>query len=446
MHFGFQFDPALFPRRRLDLTNQRQDLGRGRGPVVDDKISVHVGDPRIADPRAFQTQLIDQLPGRAGGGIFENATGAFRGWLSGAALFLRGVESPDDFFGGRFFSAENCRDGKIGVERGHVPVMHFEFGWRFFVRATFLVEITHPRHLIKSLRAHRTRVHPQAAANRARDSFHPLETADPRGFAGIGDLFQFRADTGRDFQARHFDAIEFPAARMHYDAANSSFAHEQIRTAADDEERHPVSPAKANQVRESLLGSHFHPELRRPADAQGGVLGERFGKPDVAGRAHDFLQSFRDDEFGREHGQLLVHITGAETEHEIAFREHLTHVAMQPVEPRLIRNAAVPVRGNRIGDGLPAHARQRRLARGVNVGHDDAIGIIEGRAKLLPQRLGARIAMGLKHRQDAFAPGRSRGRERGPNLGRMMRIIVHEEKAFALILDLKAAPRMTESA
>ena len=90
------------------------------------------------------------------------------------------------------------------------------------------------------------------------------------------------------------------------------------------------------------------------------------------------------------------------------------------------------VRDDFIDDRLSADARERRFARRINIGHDNAIGVIESAPKLLPQRFRPRIAMRLKHRQDAIAPGRFRGRERRANLGRMMRVIVHEQKAVAL--------------
>ena len=60
--------------------------------------------------------------------------------------------------------------------------MHFQLGRRFFVGYAFAVEIAHPHDLIESLHAHRPGVHPQAAADGARDSFHPFKAADPRGF------------------------------------------------------------------------------------------------------------------------------------------------------------------------------------------------------------------------------------------------------------------------
>ncbi len=107
---------------------------------------------------------------------------------------------------------------------------------------------------------------------------------------------------------------------------------------------------------------------------------------------------------------------------------------MEPFQPRLVAHAAMPVRDDLIGDGLSADAGKRRFARGINIGHQDAVGIIEGAPELAPQGLGPRVAVRLKHREHAIAPGGFRGRERGANLGGMMRVIVHQQEAIALVL------------
>ncbi len=78
------------------------------------------------------------------------------------------------------------------------------------------------------------------------------------------------------------DLVEVAAARMNHDTANSAVAHEQIRSATDDEERQIFAPAKTNQFRESFFVPRLDPKLRRPADAQGRVFRERLVKPDVA--------------------------------------------------------------------------------------------------------------------------------------------------------------------
>ena len=62
------------------------------------------------------------------------------------------------------------------------------------------------------------------------------------------------------------------------------------------------------------------------------------------------------------------------------------------------------VRGYGVDDRLPADAGNGRLARRINIGDNDAIGLVKGGAKLLAQCLGARVTVRLKHCQHAIAP------------------------------------------
>ena len=52
--------------------------------------------------------------------------------------------------------------------------------------------------------------------------------------------------------------------------------------------------------------------------------------------------------------------------------------------------------------------------------------------------------MRLKHCQHAIAPSRTRGREGGPNFGRMMRIIIDQQKSIAGIFDFETPARVLE--
>ena len=136
-----------------------------------------------------------------------------------------------------------------------------------------------------------------------------------------------------------------------------------------------ISFAKAS----SVLGSTQN--CAGPPDSQSGVLRERLGEPDFAFRSDDFFQLFRDDQLGRELGQLLVHVAGTETEDEIALQQHPAEIAVQPIEPRLVGNGAVAVLRNRVGDRLAAHPGSARFARRVNIRDHDLIGVVKSRPK-----------------------------------------------------------------
>src|SRR5713101_4760036 len=134
------------------------------------------------------------------------------------------------------------------------------------------MEIRKAHNVLESLCAHRASVHAQAAADRAGNSFHPLESAQARVLSRVGDLLQFRADARGDFIAVNVDLVEIAAAWMHDHATNPAVAHEQIRSATDDEERKIFTVAKANDFRESRFIARLDPKLRGTADTQGRVL------------------------------------------------------------------------------------------------------------------------------------------------------------------------------
>src|SRR5262249_18987348 len=117
---------------------------------------------------------------------------------------------------------------------------------------------------------------------------------------------------------------------------------------------------------------------------------------------------------------------------------------MHALQPRLVSGSPKAVLHDFVSDRLAADARNRRFARGINIRYHYQIGIVEGAAKLAPQRFCTRITVGLKHREHSFAASRSRSFQCRLNLGGMMCVIVDEQKALALIFDLKPAPRVLE--
>ena len=70
-----------------------------------------------------------------------------------------------------------------------MPVLHVHLRRRFLVRVPFVIEKSNAYHVLERLRAHRAGIHPQRAANRPGNSFHPFQSAEPRRFSGIRDLF-----------------------------------------------------------------------------------------------------------------------------------------------------------------------------------------------------------------------------------------------------------------
>ena len=99
-----------------------------------------------------------------------------------------------------------------------------------------------------------------------------------------------------------------------------------------------------------------------------------------------------------------------------------------------------------VSDGLATDARDWRLARGIDVGHNNAVCVIKGASKFMTQRFGSRKAMRLKHRQYAFAARRFCRLERSANFTGMMRVIIDQQKTIAGLLYFIPPPRVLKFA
>src|SRR5690242_3456168 len=100
-----------------------------------------------------------------------------------------------------------------------------------------------------------------------------------------------------------------------------------------------------------------------------------------------------------------MNISRSETQHQIAGINNIPNVTMDRFSSRLIGHVAMAMGDHLINNGLSAHARDGSFARGINVGDDHPICVIEGGPELSPQSLGARVAMRLKHREHALPSG-----------------------------------------
>src|ERR1700740_736025 len=97
-------------------------------------------------------------------------------------------------------------------------------------------------------------------------------------------------------------------------AANSSVAHKEVGTAADDEERQIFASTKTDQFRKSFFVAGFDPKLRRAANAPRRVFRKRLVKFNVTVVAHDLFEFLPDHKIGGKERQLLVNVAGAETQ------------------------------------------------------------------------------------------------------------------------------------
>src|SRR5436305_11048060 len=200
------------------------------------------------------------------------------------------------------------------------------------------------------------------------------------------------------------------------------------------------TPAKADQFRKRVLIARFNPELRRTAHAQRGVFRERFVKPHVTLFTNNRFQFLRNHEISGQDRQLLVNVARTHAQNEIAGVEHVSDIAMDPFKTRLITHSAMSMTRDFVSDRLATDARDWGLARGIDIGHNNAVGVIKRASEFMTQRFGSRKTMRLKHRQDAFTARRSCRLERGANFTGMMRVIIDQQKTIAGVFYFEPPP------
>ena len=86
------------------------------------------------------------------------------------------------------------------------------------------------------------------------------------------------------------------------------------------------------------------------------------------------------------------------------------------------------------------------LAGGVNIQHEQRVGIGEGGGELVHQVAGAGVAMRLEDDVDLAKSALARGGQRGPNLGGMVAVVVDHADARGLAAQLEAAVDAAEAA
>src|SRR5215467_9193753 len=136
----------------------------------------------------------------------------------------------------------------------------------------------------------------------------------------------------------------------------------------------------------------------------------------------------------------LAHVAGAERDHEVAptgdLREMLDDARAVAAE---VRDIAMAVRPDPVGEIPARDAGDRRLAGRVDVHHDQHVSQVERREKFFAQVQSAGVAVRLKHRHDPTVEPGLGGRQGGPDLGRVMPVVVDDRDATGAPQDLKAA-------
>ena len=131
--------------------------------------------------------------------------------------------------------------------------------------------------------------------------------------------------------------------------------------------------------------------------------------------------------------------SGAHRQHQVARRRDARH-RRRHVGKRLDDVDAASVGAlHFFGQSLDRHARQRVLARRVDVGEHDLVGQRQRRTKLVQQLRGARIPVRLEHAHDAARAGSSRRAQHGRDLGRVVTVVVDDGDPACLAFALEPA-------
>jgi hypothetical protein len=104
-----------------------------------------------------------------------------------------------------------------------------------------------------------------------------------------------------------------------------------------------------------------------------------------------------------------------------------------------VEHILVPRLANRFSECLAGYPGDSRLTGAVDVGEHQDVGEVEGAAEIVPEVLGAGIAVRLEQHQQTIVLAPTRSLERGADFGGMMAVIVNDCNVVDNAFDLEAA-------
>src|SRR5258708_9814737 len=136
-----------------------------------------------------------------------------------------------------------------------------------------------------------------------------------------------------------------------------------------------------------------------------------------------------------------MNVPGSEAENDVSSFCDPGEFAVELLASGHIKHGGMPMLTQRLRYRRTRPHRDRVLAGGFNISDVNNIGSIKGRPELVPQRLGARITVGLEHHDDSFsthAPSHFQSRF---YLGGMMSVIIKDPDIFVLKFRLETTAR-----
>src|SRR5262245_13054521 len=138
-------------------------------------------------------------------------------------------------------------------------------------------------------------------------------------------------------------------------------------------------------------------------------------------------------------GADLPDASRAERQDEIAGARDPLEDGGDLLHVRLTVDASVTAARDPLGERPAVDTGDRRLARGVDVRHDDGVRVPEGAVELGREGVRARVAVRLEDDDEAPSQPLARGPEGRLDLRRVMAVVVDHEDAAALAADLEAS-------
>ena len=298
------------------------------------------------------------------------------------------------------------------------------------------------------------RVHPHRAAELGRDPLRELQARQAVRRGPARESRHRHAGPGQDPVVRQQLRVAPQLVGADDRGADPRVDGDHVAAPAEDPQRQRAAPELGPQARRAFRRVGQEEPLRGPADAHRRVARERLLGQRTDPRA--LRRRLVEPALRRDH-RPLAHPRAAP---EAPSARRISSCTLPTLPAPSVsstspgasvssvvftasasgppqRAAAVPVLGDRRGQPLGVDPRPRRLAGGVDVGHDHLVGVVEAARELVEQRLEPRVAVRLEQHDDPPLRDRLAQRgQRGADLGRVVAVVVDDQHAAGL-----AAPR-----
>src|SRR5579884_491050 len=134
----------------------------------------------------------------------------------------------------------------------------------------------------------------------------------------------------------------------------------------------------------------------------------------------------------------LPDIARAQRDHHVIGLHDIQRGVHGVVQAADIFSSAMPEGANSFRHLFRRHILDGLLRGGVDIEHENVVRLMEGSSKVVQKRLGARVSMWLKQGDDAREVTLPGGRERRPDLGWVMAVVVDDGDAAGLPALLKS--------